>query len=177
MGDPNFERSVILMLQHGSEGAMGLVLNDPTELAVRDAVEQVAEVECQTDAVLYRGGPCEGPLMALHSDPIHAQEQVLDGVYFATEREYIEPALSGQAGPARFFAGYSGWGEGQLESELAQRAWVVMEADAATVFDPEGKAFGSGESKLWRALIRVKHHSELLKGVNPKALPRDPSLN
>ncbi|MEM7625509.1 MAG: YqgE/AlgH family protein [Planctomycetota bacterium] len=173
MGDPNFERSVILMVQHGPEGAMGLVLNQPTGTAVAEALGDQVETECSTQEMLYRGGPCDGPLMVLHGDPVHGQEQVLDGLYFATEREYVEPALCGAVSPARFFAGYAGWGAGQLESELAVKAWSVIEGDAATVL----RSTPSEQADVWRKLIRVKASSELFKDWDPQIVPRDPSMN
>lgn len=173
MGDPNFERSVILMLQHGGDGAMGLVLNQPTGTAVAEALGDAAEVECGTEELLYRGGPCEGPLMVLHSDPVHAQERVLDGVYWATEREYVEPALNGVVSPARFFAGYSGWGAGQLENELRAEAWSLIEADAATIW----RTAPTSDADYWQSLVKVKTAGELFKGWNPKIVPRDPSMN
>lgn len=179
MGDPNFSKSVILIVQHGPDGAMGLVLNQPTGAAVGDVLGSMGDdagVDCGVDEPLYRGGPCDGPLMVLHQDPIHAQEQVMEGVYFASEREYVEPALSGVVSPVRFYAGYSGWGAGQLEGELSQSAWVVMDASLDAVFPAVGGAVLSDDG-AWKSLIRVKTASELLKGFNPKIVPRDPSMN
>jgi len=65
--DPNFRKSVVLLVQHNEEGAMGLVLNRPTETKLCEAWTQVAETDCASDASLNLGGPCEGPLMALHT--------------------------------------------------------------------------------------------------------------
>ena len=186
MGDPNFAKSVILLVQHNAEGALGLVLNQPTGTTVRDVLSQMGDeagVECGVDAPLYRGGPCEGPLMVLHRDPIHAQERVIDGVYFASEREYVEPVLAGAVSPARFYAGYAGWGAGQLEGELAQSAWAVMDASLDTVFPSQALHSPSSDGEIfsddavWKSLIRVKTTSELMKGFNPKIVPRDPSMN
>ncbi|MEO1236219.1 MAG: YqgE/AlgH family protein [Planctomycetota bacterium] len=177
MGDPNFERSVILMVQHSAEGAMGLVLNRPTDQTVGEVLSASPDVDdevaCGTDELLYRGGPCEGPLMVLHGDAAMVQEQVTAGVYFAPEGEYVARALWGALRPARFFAGYAGWGGGQLEGELAQSAWIVMDAEVGAVFDQRG----SGRDDPWRGLIRVKKAGELLKGYSPKIVPRDPSMN
>ncbi len=169
MGDPNFERAVILVVQHDPAGAMGLVLNQPTDAAVREVVEASVGLECGTDELLYRGGPCEGPLMVLHSDPGHAQEEVLEGVFFATDREFVEPVLEGRIQPARFFAGYAGWGAGQLEGELAVDSWTVVEADAAIVFERHLDA--------WSLLMRINKPSGLLSQLDPKIVPRDPSMN
>lgn len=172
MGDPNFEKSVILMVQHGQDGAMGLVINQPTGAGVAEVLGQEYDA-CVTDEILYRGGPCDGPLMVLHGDPAHAQEQVLEGLYFATERRYVAPALDGSVSPARFFAGYAGWGEGQLEGELAAKAWSVMETDAASVLE----RVPAEQAGVWKKLIRVKSSGELLKDWDPKIVPRDPSHN
>lgn len=199
MGDPNFSRAVILVVQHSADGALGLVLNQPTGVAVSDVLQAMPEGftgsdedddptgESEAAAIegvipgaggeaLYRGGPCDGPLMVLHGDPVHGQEKVLEGVYFASERQYIEPILTGAAGPAKYFAGYSGWGAGQLEGELAQSAWVVMDADAAAVLSrDQDDAPGGGAA--WKTLIRVKKSRDLLTGFNPDLVPRDPSMN
>lgn len=182
MGDPNFARAVILLVQHGPDGALGLVLNQPTGIAVKDVLAALPEELMiggdggPGEDALYRGGPCDGPLMVLHGNPVHGQQQVLDGVYFASERQYLQPALSGAVSPARFFAGYSGWGAGQLEGELAQSAWIVMDTDAQSVLSPESEAGGSDQS-AWKHLIRIKKSRELIDGFNPDIVPRDPSMN
>ncbi|MEL7088464.1 MAG: YqgE/AlgH family protein [Planctomycetota bacterium] len=173
MGDPNFEHSVILMVQHGPEGAMGLVLNRPTGTRVAEVLGDQVEAACDTDEMLYRGGPCEGPLMVLHGDPVHGQEKILDDLFFATEREYVEPALHGNVSPARFYAGYSGWGAGQLEGELAAGAWSVIETNAASVL----RSTPGEQANVWRKLIRVKSSAEFFKHWDPRIVPRDPSMN
>ena len=172
MGDPNFERTVILLIQHGTTGAMGLVLNRPTPLAVCEALrhsDDAGDTECETEEVLYQGGPCEGPLMALHGDKDLAQDEVAQGVYLATDKHLIGPVLSGAVTPAKFYAGYAGWGEGQLEGELAAGAWLVFDAEPGLIFDPG--------PDLWVGLTRLRKAGELLRGFDPKILPRDPSMN
>ena len=66
--DPNFFRSVILLVQHGENGALGLVLNRPLEMTIANAWEQVSEMPCEATGFLHQGGPCDGPLMVLHTD-------------------------------------------------------------------------------------------------------------
>lgn len=182
---------------------MGLVLNQPTGVAVSDVLQAMPEEltglgeagEAGLDAEqlpgepLYRGGPCDGPLMVLHGDPVHAQEEVMEGVYFASERQYLELILTGAAGPTKYFTGYAGWGAGQLEGELTQSAWVVMDTDAGAVLSVDdgsaesggaadsGMAGSAGGGASWKHLIRVKKSRDLLKGFNPKLVPRDPSMN
>ena len=67
--DPNFARSVVLIIRHSEEGAMGLVLNRPTKTSVSEAWKQVSEAPCPTTGLIHLGGPCRGPLMAIHGDP------------------------------------------------------------------------------------------------------------
>ncbi|MEM1107426.1 MAG: YqgE/AlgH family protein [Planctomycetota bacterium] len=184
MADPNFSKSVILMVQHGPEGALGLVLNRPTGTFVGEVIGAMGDdggVECDVEEPLYRGGPCEGPLMVLHQDPVHAEQEVLNGVYFASDRGCVEPALVGLVSPVRFYAGYAGWGSGQLEGEIAQSVWAVMDASHESVFPAaesvSGQTQGNDEEELWRSLIRTKSHSDLLKNFNPNIVPRDPSMN
>src|SRR5687768_5273835 len=66
--DPNFFRSVVLLVQHTDAGALGLVLNRPLEMTINDAWGQVSETPCDATGFLHQGGPCEGPLMVLHTD-------------------------------------------------------------------------------------------------------------
>jgi putative transcriptional regulator len=198
MGDPNFERAVILMVEHDGDGAMGLIVNRPTDVSVADVLPDDESVELSLgdggDAVLYRGGPCEGPLMVLHGGGSAGQGEVafplpsdgdskpvMDGVWFASERSVLEPALGGALRPARFFAGYAGWGAGQLESELGSASWTVVPAEASLLWNrgSEGSDDDVREAgdALWRRLVRQQMASQLFKGWNPKIVPRDPSMN
>ncbi len=167
-----FERAVILMIRHDDDGAMGLVLNHPTPMTVCEVLStspDAEDAECDIEDVMFRGGPCEGPLFVLHSDPESGQDRVLEGVYLATEREMIEPALAGEVQPARFFAGYAGWGPGQLEMEMGQGSWLIDHADAGRVF--------SSDETLWQTLMDRRKKGDLLKGFDPKILPHDPKMN
>ena len=96
--DPNFARAVVLMVQHGEEGALGLVLNRPLETSVSDLFEQVLGAPTAAEGVLHQGGPCKGPLMVLHTHEEAADLTVRDGVYFSTEREKIESLIKGDHG-------------------------------------------------------------------------------
>src|ERR1051325_4180146 len=87
LGDPNFVQTIILIVQHDENGALGLVLNRALETTVKDALDDSAEIECEIDDYLYQGGPCQGPLMVLHDDPLAADSKVLEGVFFSTEKD------------------------------------------------------------------------------------------
>ena len=167
--DPNFVRTVVLMVQHGDEGALGLVLNRPLTATVRDVCEKVLETSCEVEAHLHQGGPCEGPLMVLHAttddDSTEHESEVVPGVYFTAERGTIEDLLRGIAdGDAKFFVGYAGWGAGQLESELETGSWLTCPADPAHVFE-------AGE-KIWSKLT-----TSITAGIDPDRIPDDPSVN
>jgi putative transcriptional regulator len=167
--DPNFYRTIVLMVQHDDDGAMGLVLNRPLETSVKTAWEQVSEVECDTEGSLYHGGPCNGPLMVMHTNPAFSDAQIMPGVFFATERSSLEQLVSLNHAPMKFFVGYAGWGPGQLEGEIEEGAWVSAKADADSVFD--------GDAEQWHVVMKAIARATPLPGVNPKTIPEDPSMN
>ncbi|MFP4146005.1 MAG: YqgE/AlgH family protein [Phycisphaeraceae bacterium] len=133
--DPNFQRSVSLMVEHDAgQGAVALVLNRPTPTSLRQAWLRVSELPCRHEEPLHLGGPCEGPLMVLHTVPELAQVEVLPGLYFSTDGEQVEQLVSEGAGPMRFFTGYAGWSPGQLEAELATGSWIPLPAEREEIF-------------------------------------------
>src|SRR6266550_1901510 len=91
--ESNFVHTVILMVQHDENGALGLILNRPLEITVREACEKALETECEVDGMIHQGGPCEGPLMVMHPYEDASQLEVIDGVHFTAEREHIEGLL------------------------------------------------------------------------------------
>lgn len=165
--DPNFARCVVLLVQDDENGSLGLVLNRPLEVSLKDVVQKSFDEEIDVgDGMLHQGGPCEGPVMALHGDPERSQIDVADGVYFTTERDDIEWLLREPDGEARFFVGYAGWGAGQLEGEIETGSWLSTPADAKQVLTP-----GPRQWEKWVTILT----GEL--NVSPDALPDDPSLN
>ena len=171
MDDPNFEHAVILMVEHQDEGALGLVLNRPTDTRVDEVWGQISSQPCPLDQVLKRGGPCPGPLMLLHDRPRLAQVEVCRGVCFTTEEPLVQELLAEQASPLNFFLGYAGWGPGQLEAELSQGAWLVTHANAEIVFDPDA------DDGLWMRVITGIDRSIAMLAMNPRLMPTDPSMN
>jgi putative transcriptional regulator len=161
--DPNFARTVVLVLQHDSEGALGVVLNRPTEEEVEAHLPEWAP-RLEEPPVVFLGGPVE-PAIAIgvvrsQSPP---EPTALGGVGMVDLG--ADPA-SAPAGPVRIFSGYAGWGAGQLEIELAEEAWIVVDALPTDVFTdrPEG---------LWSVVLR-RQRGELAMLA---AYPADPSLN
>lgn len=167
--DPNFARTVVLMVQHGDEGALGLIVNRPLDATVKQVCDQVLSCPCAVEGVLHQGGPCEGPLMVLHGQEEESDTEVVPGVYFTTERDKIESLMRAGEGLSKFFVGYAGWGAGQLEAEMETGSWVTTPADSGQIFTE-----GDGLENQWtRLLTRVN----LSQYIDPDRIPDDPSVN
>jgi putative transcriptional regulator len=170
--DSNFSQAVVLMLQHDQNGALGVVINRTLEVTVKQACEQVLETRCDIEANLHQGGPCEALLMVLHgqgeidADGDDADDAVLPGLYFSTDKDTIEQLVRSPTGSLKFVVGYSGWGAGQLEEELKTGSWLITPA----TFD---RVFGPYES-LWNRLVS---EANLSQWIDPRLIPDDPSMN
>jgi putative transcriptional regulator len=169
LGDPNFDRTVVLMIEHSSDGALGLVLNRPTDLLVGEALPSWHPV-ASDPPVLHVGGPVEersGWCLARLAAGIDRPGFVpVLGDLGLLDLELDPEELAGELTAVRLYAGYSGWGPGQLEDELAEDAWIVVDADRDDPFVPDGDT-------LWqRILARQGGHLARLS-----LFPRDPSLN
>jgi putative transcriptional regulator len=165
--DPNFERSVVLIGVHSDEGAMGVVLNRPSEVTVGEAAPQLEETVDESELV-FVGGPVQpGSIVFLAEflDPEPAGVLVLGRIGFpAPDAELDE--LSRATGRVRVFAGFAGWGEGQLESEIADGDWIAHDALPEDVFTelPE---------QLWSSVLTRMGGSYALIA----RMPTDPSVN
>ena len=164
--DPNFARSVVLLVKHDDEGALGLIVNRPLETTLAEVCEQILEFNCDTADVIFQGGPCEGPMMVLHGDADLSQIHVGKGLEFTTERDHIEALLRQERAPLKCFVGYAGWTAGQLETEIESGSWFSTAADPRHVFD-------AGHD-LW---IRLKTQAHLSQWIDPERIPDDPSVN
>ncbi len=157
--DPNFYRTVVLVLRHDEEGAMGVILNRPSN-------EQAAiylpewERQLEPEATVFVGGPVQPEVAIGFSRPIELSRPDSGLVDFTTPTEDYDN------GPIRVFAGYAGWGPQQLEFELEESAWIVLPSDWGDLFteEPEG---------LWsRVLVRQGGRLAMLA-----TFPPDLSLN
>jgi len=164
--DPNFIHTVLLIVQHGEDGALGLVLNRPSDTPVQEACAEVLEESVTVAGLLYEGGPCEGPLMAIHTHKSAAEIPVLDGVYFTTDRAKLQTLLANDQPHTRFFAGYAGWSPGQLEKEMEIGSWLALPANVGTIF--------SEDPALWTKLIQSAIAG---RWIDPADQPDDPSVN
>ncbi len=169
MKDPNFDKAVILLIQHDEHGAFGLVLNRPSNLKIRAIWEKAGEEPCQREGMLRLGGPIEGPLMAVHTRLSASEKEILPGVYFAAEKDSLREVVTSADEDLLLFSGYAGWGEGQLDDEMAAGAWMTLRATCDFIFDPD--------DELWRKVAKKIANSVIFAGGNIKHVPDDPSLN
>ena len=167
--DPNFFKSVVLLVQHNDDGALGVILNRPLEASIEEVWSQVSEEPCNAEGSLHQGGPCPGPLMVVHTDATVSETEICGGVYFSTDKESIEQLVSRCAGPLKFFVNYAGWGPGQLEGEIAGGGWLATPAARDEIF--------RGDDDMWDAVLRLAGRRSRLAGVDPKLIPDDPSVN
>ncbi|MGR8010257.1 YqgE/AlgH family protein [Streptomyces hypolithicus] len=167
--DPNFARAVVLLIDHDEEGSLGLVLNRPTPVGVGDVLLPWATLAGVPD-VVFQGGPVSLD-SALGVAVIPGDEGPLGwrrvhGAIGLVDLDAPPELLAAALGSLRIFAGYAGWGPGQLEGELEGGAWFVVESEPGDVSSPEPET-------LWRAVLR-RQRSELAMIAT---YPDDPSLN
>ncbi len=169
--DPNFVQTVVLLIHHSSEGAFGVVLNRPSEKTIQDLWEEVNEGPCDNQQCLHLGGPVSGPLIAVHTDSSLAELEIVPGLYFSAHRDHIAQLVSQRNERFRLFVGHSGWGGGQLESELDVGSWLTAPATVDYVF--------CDETELWKTVSKQIGESLLLSTLHldPAQIPPDPSLN
>jgi putative transcriptional regulator len=165
--DPNFRRTVVLVTDHNEEGAAGLVLNRLSETAVAEAVPAILPLVDEEERV-YVGGPVQQSavlVLAEFDDPDDAALLVVDDVGFVPSDGDFE-LLAGTTRRARVFAGYAGWGAGQLEAELVESSWIVEAAGGLDLF-PEP------ETDLWSTVLQGKGGVYRVVAL----MPEDPSQN
>ncbi len=175
LGDPNFKRAVVLIVEHEvTEGTLGVVLNRPTKIPVGQVLEQWTEL-ITDPSVLFRGGPVaqnsalalamvpgkEEPLgwRALDGAPALARLGLLD---LDAPPRLLAPAITS----LRVYAGYAGWSPGQLDAEIDEGAWFVLPAEP-------GDIFAAQPEQLWRAVLQRQEGDIAFLATYPE----DPGLN
>lgn len=144
--DPNFARSVILLLEHEAEGAVGVILNRPGQVPIAEALETWAPLAAEP-AVVFGGGPVqpEAVIALGRTRPGATAAEVLPGLAVVDLRG--DPALAaGDYRSVRLFAGYAGWGPGQLEAEVADGGWFLVDGEATDVLS-------ASPDSLWRVVL------------------------
>jgi putative transcriptional regulator len=142
MADPNFAGSVVYVCEHSDKGALGLVINRPTELTLAglfDKIDLKLEIAPWKDEPVFFGGPVQTERgFVLHQPPgsYSSSLAVSDDIALTTSKDVLEAVAAG-TGPGKLLVtlGYAGWGMGQLEHEIGQNAWLTVAAEAEVIFD------------------------------------------
>ena len=151
MEDSSFSKSVVYLCEHTEKGALGLIINKPSDINLQSLLAKVdlsLGREDLADTPVFQGGPVQTERGFVLHDPMLASNaeiseaayastmQVAGGLEMPPSKDVLE-ALSTGAGPRRVLVtlGYSAWGEGQLESELAENSWITVDADVSVIFD------------------------------------------
>jgi putative transcriptional regulator len=163
--DPNFRKTVVLVAHHDDEGAMGLVLSRPSTVTAVDAVPALLGIPGADDPV-FVGGPVQPEafmVLAEFEDVDDAAAPIMEDLGFMpADTEPDDLSIK----RLRLFAGYSGWGSGQLEAELGEDSWIVVDAVA-------DDAFADDPDELWRVVLHRKGGPFSLM----ENMPFDPELN
>jgi putative transcriptional regulator len=148
--DPNFHRAVVLITEHAEEGAMGVVLNRPSPTFVEEAVPELAAL-AGGDAPVFVGGPVQTEaliVLAEFRDRSAAALIVVADVGLVSADMETE-SLAAATRRARVFAGYAGWGPGQLEREIRENVWLTCDIDESLIFDEDyAEKWGRALAKL-----------------------------
>ena len=162
--DPNFRRTVVLVADHGDEGAMGVILNRPSGMTVADAAPDL-EPLIGPAVPIFAGGPVQPASGVVLAEVAEADEPVFGDVVLVPGLGELADVIDG-AGSIRVFAGYAGWGPGQLDEELGREDWIVEPALPADVFSEEPET-------LWASVLERKGGQYALLA----RMPDDPSQN
>lgn len=167
LGDPNFYRSVVLMIEHGETGSMGLVVNRGAPLTLGELARgQNMDISPERSGQpVFLGGPVEPQRgFVLHDDTgLPEKHPVLPGLYLSVTLDALGPLLENPGPRLRFCLGYAGWGPKQLENEIAAGSWLFTEATAESVLELE-------PGKLWETTLRGM-------GVDPAMLVMGRGMN
>lgn len=168
--DPNFYRSVVLIIRHDEEGAYGVVLNRPTENTISEIWEMLSDETCNNQQRINLGGPVAGPLLAIHGHESYSEGLILPGVHMAQHKDLLAKIIEDDREPYRIFSGYSGWGPGQLEDELESGGWLTAVAGKSEIFEPD-------TAELWEQVSRDIGMGIMAPVLRGRALPPEPGLN
>ncbi|MGQ0810186.1 MAG: YqgE/AlgH family protein [Nitrospiraceae bacterium] len=168
--DPNFRQTVVLLCEHGPEGALGVVVNRPTAMHLSEALPQVPILEGQRH-MLFAGGPVQTNqvMLLLRADQFpDNSHHVFDGVCLGGDLAILEQMMvsSKHTEAFRAYLGYSGWGPGQLENEMQTGSWITVPADPKIVFEKD-------PLRIWPDIVQslgdpYRHYADM---------PPDPNLN
>lgn len=168
LDDPNFLRTVIFLCEHNEEGSFGFVLNRKLDYGVDELVPELGDFQLP----VFEGGPVElNTLHFVHQYPmqIPGGKEIINGVYWGGEFDKLIELINSRTADhnkIRFFLGYSGWGQGQLYTEMEEKTWINANASRKFIFS-------KNEKELWKDVLKeMGGEYELL--INA---PLDPKMN
>lgn len=167
--DPNFHRSVVLMIEHQEHGAFGLVINKPTRVPVSELLSAIdVDWHGPSAEVAWTGGPVQPETGWILHEPVeglsgNGTHEILPGLFMSSAPEALRVLAAGPPKRVRFLLGYSGWGPAQLERELTETAWVNSDLSADFLFD-------TPPEEMWEAALKRI-------GVSPATLAAAPGIH
>jgi putative transcriptional regulator len=167
--DPNFAQSVVLMIHHTQEGAMGVVINRPSDRSIREVWEMIGNDPCDCEDSAFMGGPVPGPPLALHTQEAFSQHEVFGGLYVASHKDALDVLVRRTDTKLRLYIGNAGWGRGQLEGEIEAGGWLYTRASVADVF--------ADHETIWKTVTQRIGLEIMAPDVDSEHVPPDPSLN
>lgn len=167
--DPNFAQTVVLMIHHDHQGAMGVVVNRPSDKTVREVWEMIGYDPCERDDRIFVGGPVPGPLIAVHTQSGLSEQEIVPGLYFSTHRDELDMIVRKKNFSLKLCSGNAGWGSGQLEGEMEAGGWLWTKATIDDVF--------SDHESIWKAVTQRIGLEIMAPEIDRGRIPNDPSLN
>jgi putative transcriptional regulator len=169
--DSNFMRTVVYMIRHDEEGAMGLVLNRPMQSTVGQLLGELTESTIDNNQPVFYGGPVDGPVMILQAcfeDQAHEAAEVLIACDQDRILQILDQPPSNSLG-YRLFDGYSGWGPGQLEEEINEGSWLIWDIQPEQIF--------SSADSIWQEAVLQIGRKVIAGGLGHTELCGDPDQN
>ena len=159
LNDPNFRESVILIMRHGTDGSIGIIINRPTTQSLATLLPALPLHEKSSDTV-FMGGPVSRSVLSwlLHTErPLQGMEEVFGSLYFSINARPPDPLLK-ESKQFRAYAGYAGWAPGQLQAEISRGDWRLLPGDASIIFqnDPE---------TIWPELFRRSQQRSVMRSL------------
>jgi len=164
LADPNFTRAVILMIEHGDHGSFGLVINHPSQIKATELLDSLEMTwHGEDSAVVWAGGPVQPSTGWVLHEPVGIAQagaggtiEITSSISLSTSPDRLRAIASQPPRKIRLLLGYSGWGPGQLATEMARGAWLHTSADPNLVFD-------TPPDEIWDTAMRSL-------GINPRDL-------
>lgn len=168
LNDPNFKRTIILLAEHSEEGSVGFVLNKPTDVKISQMINEFPDF----NSLVYYGGPVQlNTLQFIYrgENVIDGSIEIMPGLYWGGSFDILKTLIeSNSVSPSdfRFFLGYSGWDDGQIDDELELNSWIIAGATIENIFSDE-------PDNLWREVVKKMGKKFAILA----SFPDNPSVN